>query len=67
MCSPEVFKKLLNDDGHAEVFIHPDNVPGPSSVALPNGTQLTVQGEDGDLCLYIHGGCLKMLLDILFI
>ena len=59
MCTPEVHPtsvEVLNQDGFAEVFIHCDNVPGPSSVALPNGTQLTVQEEEGDLSLYTCGG-----------
>ena len=38
----------MNADGHDAVFIHLDNTPGPSSVLLPNGTELNVLGEDGD-------------------
>ena len=40
--------ELLNQDGHEAVFIHLDNIAGTASVPLPNGTELTVLGDDGD-------------------
>ena len=48
--------ELLNRDGHAEVFVHLDNIPGDRSVGLPNGTRLSVIGREDDTYLVLHNG-----------
>ena len=54
--APRLVAELLNADGHAEVFIHLDCVPGATSVALPNGTHLKVLGDDGGSYVVAHTG-----------
>ncbi len=48
--------ELCNRDGHDHVYIHPDNVPGASSVQIQNGTQFTVLDDEGDSYIISHNG-----------
>ena len=51
------FVEACNKDGHADVYIHIDNVPDTNtSIKVSNGTQLAVTGDEGDAYFVSYNG-----------
>ena len=48
--------EVVNVDGHNDVYIHLDNVPGETSTAMSNGTRFRVVGEEGDAYIVLKDG-----------